>query len=601
MKWVKTTVVAMILAAAMLLAACGTTGTGTATIASSTPTPVVSPGATATASAQPQRGGEIFIAMPAVIESFDPLLAVDEDLINLLSLVYDSPVRLDASGKPQPGLAESWEVDETGTVYTFHLRQNLVFQDGSTPFQVDDVIYSLNRVLALTGKQVAVNDLTVSPEPVPSTVPESGGDGTETTSPEEQPAQASASQSQETASQSPEESASPGASETVELPQSNRYAAYNDLVASVDKVDQYTLRITMTKPGMEALYFMCFPVVSATLYEASDVPVGTGVYKVEGYEPNSQMIMGINEAWWGGSPYIERIVAKAVTGSSAKIDDLETSLLDLITTNVLYAGNYKTAGKTQVVDYMTNYYDCLLPNLGSYKLGDLNVRQAITYAIDRKEIISTVLLNHAVPANMPIASDFYAYDSKYKQDDNMGTAREYLRAAGYRTDEDETGNVLELKLIVPKDRELSYRMEAAKAIKKQLEKIGITVTVEEQDEVTYYGNLQNGNYELAYCSYYLSENPDLSFLFNPGGSGNYNAVNSQEITDAIAACSNAFTEDGIKEAYGNLQKLLIERLPQIGLYYRMNSIICEETIKGITDPRQNMVFGNIEKWYLQGN
>ena len=58
-----------------------------------------------------------------------------------------------------------------------------------------------------------------------------------------------------------------------------------------------------------------------------------------------------------------------------------------------------------------------------------------------------------------------------------------------------------------------------------------------------------------------------------GGTGNYNGVSNQELTDAIAAAGNAFTEESVQAAYSELQKVLMERVPQIGLYYRMNSII----------------------------
>ena len=65
--------------------------------------------------------------------------------------------------------------------------------------------------------------------------------------------------------------------------------------------------------------------------------VGTGAYKVDGYEPDSRMTLSINDGWWGKRPYIEKIVANAVSGSDQKIEKVESSILDFITTDVLYA------------------------------------------------------------------------------------------------------------------------------------------------------------------------------------------------------------------------------------------------------------------------
>ncbi|MEA5002770.1 MAG: ABC transporter substrate-binding protein [Christensenella sp.] len=580
MNWGKRILAAGVAAATVLLCAC-------TNLSSTTPSASSSTGATASATDTKapvaQEGGELFIAMPQGVTDLDPLAATDEDLINLLTLIYDTPVRLGVGSEPQPGLAESWEVDETGTVYTFHFRQNLMFADGVTPFNVDDVIYSLKRVLEAGGTTDPA-----APQPEGSTPPEGSAEPEPSASPEA------------SSSASPSAGTTEGGGE-VELPESNRYVQYNSLLSNYERLDDYTLKLTMTKPGREALYLMTFPVVSATLYESSGTPVGTGAYRVDGYEQDVRMTLVRNDGWWGEKPYIEKIAANAVSGADQKIEKVESSILDFITTDVLYAGQYKHAGKTQVVDYMTNYYDCLVPNLGSDILGDSNVRQAISYAIDRREIISTVLLNHAVPANMPIAPDFYAYDSKYKQDDDLATARDYLRASGYKTDEEAEGNALAITLIVPSERDASYRVEAAKAIKKQLARVGVDITIEELAPADFYARLTARDYQLAFVSYYLDENPELSFMFDSGGSGNYNGVSNQELTDAIAACSSAFGEEQVKAAYSELQRQLMERVPQIGLYFRMNSIICDQAITGITGARQNRVFEDVNKWFVDAN
>lgn len=543
-----------------LLAACGNNTGG-----SSAPADSATEGLGATAEKQP--GGDLFIAMPAGVSSLDPLQATDEDLVNLLTLIYEPAVRIDEAGKPQPCLAESWEADESGTVYTFKLRQNASFSDG-TPLKAGDVVYSANRVRELT------------PAPTP-TLPE-GTDGPEPAS-----------------SPAPTESPDAASTEPVQDAQGNRYAQYNSVVSNVEAVDESTVKVTMSKPGLEALYFMTFPVMNEG-QRAEGNTVGTGPYKMESFDPSNEMVLTINDAWWGVAPNIPKIVAKPMTGNTAKLDAVSTSVLDFATTDVLYAGKYKKASQTQVIDYMTNYYDCLVPNLGSNTLGITEVRQALSYAIDRREIISTVLLNHAVPANLPIAPNFYAYDSKYKQDDDLKVARELLHNAGYKTSmEDAEGSPLVFSLIVPDDRETPYRVEAAKAIAKQLKEVGITVNVEPLSQEDYVNRLQTRNFDLAFCSFYMDEDPDIAFLFDPGGSGNFGGVNSTEISNAISAARSAFREEDVQKSYSELQRQLTERVPQIGLYFRMNSAVCNDLLKDIKGMRQGQVFSHINEWYYQ--
>ena len=99
---------------------------------------------------EPQSGGELFIAYPADTVSFDPLLAKNEDLINMLSLIYETPLTVDASGKIQPGLVETWQVDEAKTEFTFTVRQGVTFHNGQA-MTAADLFETIMDILALDG------------------------------------------------------------------------------------------------------------------------------------------------------------------------------------------------------------------------------------------------------------------------------------------------------------------------------------------------------------------------------------------------------------------------------------------------------------------
>lgn len=496
----------------------------------------------------PQAGGDLFIAIPSEIPSFDPLTVTNEDLINFLTLIYETPFVFNDNGQLLNQLVESWDVSEDRITFTFHFRQDVFFSDG-TQMTADDVEASAKRVLGMRSN--------AEPEPTQSEAP--------------------AWQSN----------------------LANRYASYNHDILSVEAIDEFTLQLTMTDSSNAGLYFMTFPVMKAD-FDAKDLPIGTGPYKVESYTEGDQALLTINELWWQDPPYIERIVANAVSSPSEKLEMLETSILDFITTNAINSGNYNVVEKWQVIDYMTDYYDCLVPNLRSRTLADIRVRQAISAAIDRRELLSTVLLNHGVPSSLPIAPDFFAVDAMYRSgQSNEAQALELLGQAGYRTSEaeDAPGRTLQVQLIVPDSLGSTYKREAARAIVKQLAEVCIEVEIEELSEEEYLKALEAGDFDLAYCSYYLSEVPNLAFMFDTNGTGNYGHVDDRELEEAIDACGKALTEEEIIAAYATLQERLSATLPQIGLYFRMNSIICDEGIHGIADVRQNAIFTTISRWF----
>lgn len=73
----------------------------------------------------------------------NPLLAVSQADRDLASLVFSGLTRLNRFGEPVPDLAQSWQVSADGLVYIFHLRQDVVWHDG-TPFTAADVDFTMS-------------------------------------------------------------------------------------------------------------------------------------------------------------------------------------------------------------------------------------------------------------------------------------------------------------------------------------------------------------------------------------------------------------------------------------------------------------------------
>src|SRR4030042_326709 len=85
--------------------------------------------------------------LPLAPSGIDPHIHASVELGIPLSSVYDTLVFLDPeTGQFVPGLADRWEVTPDGLRYTFHLRQDVIFHDGS-PFNAEAVRANLNRVL----------------------------------------------------------------------------------------------------------------------------------------------------------------------------------------------------------------------------------------------------------------------------------------------------------------------------------------------------------------------------------------------------------------------------------------------------------------------
>jgi len=493
----------------------------------------------------PQSGGELTFAVPNKEgTSYNPLKVKNVELYNLFSLIYEQPIRIGSDGKAQPELVETWKVDDTGTVWTFALRKGVKWQDDHGDFTSADILYTINQIRSYT------------------------------------------------AADSP-------------------YAKYNSLISDCTAVDENTISLTMTEPGNAALYFMTFPVLCKAYCENgsldNDVPVGTGPYYVSDFNMPDGMTLQPNSVWWKQQPYIQKLNVVGSPDHDSEMSSFEQNLINVVTTSELTVDTYQKYNEVDYVDYQTQYYDCLLPNMtGLFQ--DVNLRLALAYALDKRDIISKALLGHAAAVDYPVPPDsFLSGGSANISEFNRQKAMEILEKSGWK-DRDNNGVVeqvngnqiteLNFELLIPTDSKDTYRGDVADNIVSQLKECGMNVTIKEESSEDYKKSLESGSFQLALCTFYLDVNPDVTPLVGTEGSCNYGKFSDTELDGLLKTCNTA-TEDGsMKEAYLKMEDRFLAVMPQIGLYFRTNALLYKADITVANGMRDRNLFSTIPSWYM---
>ena len=93
-----------------------------------------------------QKDGELVCPLPGAVSSLDPQTASGTAARLVIGSLFEGLCRLDENGVAVPGVAERWECDSTQTEYTFHLRKNASWSDG-TPVTADDFRFAIERCL----------------------------------------------------------------------------------------------------------------------------------------------------------------------------------------------------------------------------------------------------------------------------------------------------------------------------------------------------------------------------------------------------------------------------------------------------------------------
>ncbi len=344
-----------------------------------------------------------------VADEFLVMRNVCEGLTN-----YD-PTTLD----PIPALAESWEISEDGTVYTFTLREGVTFFDGST-LDAADVKYSFDR-LADANFGTSYTARLVLGEVV-------GWDAA-------RPAQ-------------------PTVGEGTPTPEPIEPVAG---ISGVEVVDDMTVSVTLRAPLTAFLTRLTLPggvIIAEGSAEGSDFtsgPICTGPYMVQEWTQQDRLVLAANESYWGGAPDVKTAVLRVIPEASSQVIEFEAGSLDISAAPEADLPRIRDDATLNdqlvTIPTLSNYN--LRINLNDEKMGDVRIRRALAIAIDRQTIINTVLQGQGVPADGLYPPGLAIYDADFNPfERDLDEVRSLLADAGYpdgieltvRTDQNETEN-----------------------------------------------------------------------------------------------------------------------------------------------------------------
>ena len=305
-------------------------------------------------------------------QSVDPLINNNVADLMRITTIYEKLVDLDNGYQPIPVLAESWESNAEGSVWTFHLRQGVKFHDGRD-FTAKDVVWTFQRVLDPTLELGAAATLSML-----------------------DPAQIEAVDDHTVrfTTKVP----------TVELPV---------LISS-----KYTAIVPdgMDREGMQAN------------------PVGTGPYMVESFTPGPNFVAQRNPDYWkAGLPKASCIELSGITESVARVAALQSGQADLLiflepaATATLRADPSVTLLNSPGGSVMT-----LSMWVDTPPFDKVEVRQAMKLVVDREKMVEAALLGNGVPGNdtpvPPSSPDAFRSDIPAR---DVEEAKRLLAEAGY--------------------------------------------------------------------------------------------------------------------------------------------------------------------------
>lgn len=376
-------------------------------------------------------------------------------------------------------------------------------------------------------------------------------------------------------------------------------------IQAAEKFDDTTFKITYKQSFSGLLQTLFFPVIPAHIYgtgsQTEPKPVGSGPYMFDKVVGTDSIYLTANPNYFKGQPSIETIQIKLIPNEVNGLYSFKQGLIDIIYTTEAEWGKYTNSASNKAYEMIAPIYEFMGLNFNRALFQNKNVREALTYALDRDELVRLYYLEHATIADTPVSPSSYLYHQnlevkKYDKE----KARYLLAEEGYRLNQ-ETGylikNGVPLTFTLMVNSENLDRVKVAKEMQKMYGEIGINLKIEEVDKETYLTRLQANQFDAFLGAWQLSYALDLSFAFRSPGSQNYGNFSDAQMNVLL---QNAFVapSNTVNNAYEALQEYFVETIPCISLYFKHGVLITKAKVGGTVRPTPTNIFANVEEWRL---
>jgi len=455
----------------------------------------------------------LVVGLVAEPTSMDPGQLTDINSMRVLSSVYDTLVRFkEGSFTQEPGLATAWKMSPDGLTYTFTLRKNVKFHDG-TPFDADAVKFTYDRLLDPKHPQAETG-----PFPFAS--------------------------------------------------------FYYGAIKEVTVVDPGTVRFTLKQPFSPLLNNLTLNtgrIVSPAAVkkygkEFASHPVGTGPFKFVSWDKNVRIVLEANAGYWAGPPKLERIVFRPLVEEQTRVTELLSGGVDFIVD--VPPDNVAQVRK----DAKLVYYEQPGPHIWWVTLNtekkpfnDVRVRRAVNYAVNRDAIAGDLLKKTATAAIGPVPPSitwaFTDQVTKYPYD--PARAKKLLAEAGYP-------NGFPAVFWIPESGSgMQSPKTMAQAIQADLAAVGVQASIQTFEWGAYlnkYGKGFGQEADMGAMSFMLDPGdpaPMLSLVIDGKGGFRGGAYANPEVDKLLAEASRVVDLKKRGELYRQVQKLVVDDAPWI--------------------------------------
>ena len=475
-------------------------------------------------------------------KSYDPQLANDSTAEIVDSLIGETLIREGEDGQGVPGVAEKWEVSKDGLVWTFHLRKNAKWSNGD-PITANDFRDGWLRALN------------------PNTAAEY-------------------------------------ASKLFPIKNAEAYnkGEVKEDAVGIQAVDNYTLKVTLGAPlpyfDSAVRLYTYLPVNTKFLKEVGDKymtspkdSISSGAYVIKSWTKDSEIVFEKNPNYWNKDNIPLETVKIKFVADEAALNAFKNNEIDITNITTEQAKEYANDKRLRVAKDGSVWY--MTYNMKNKVLANKKIRQALSLAIDRKNLVSNVLNGSGIVASGVVSEgtkgenddfrkevgDLYA---QYKNVNVKALFDEGLKEEGLTPDK--------LNLTLTVDEKGSGKKEGEFYQSQWKEKLGLDVNVE---TITYKERLSRakaGDFQIVRYAWgpdYADPMTYLEIFQTSAGQINVAKFSDPEYDKLVEFAKKEQNNKARMDAMKKAEKILMDDFRYTGLYYEVATYLQNPHLKGV--------------------
>ncbi len=473
--------------------------------------------------------------------TLDPALTQDSTSASYIVEIFSGLVTLNQDLEVVPDIADSWELSDDDTTYTFHLRDDAKFHDGK-PVTAQDFKYSIERACApATGSVVADAYL---------------GDIVGTRA---------------------------------------RLRGEADEVSGVLVVDDHTLEITIDSPKAYFLSKLTYPTafvvdqenVEGPAQPWTDMPNGTGPFRLAEYQSDFRIVLERNEAYYGTpKPALEQVNFMLAVGSPMTM--YETGELDAVS---VYPADIERVSdpsnplskELSTTPVLSLFYIGF--NVQKPPFDDQKVRQAFNYAIDKDKYVEVVLKKMQAQAKGILPPGMPGYNENLKgYPYDPEKARQLITESQYG----DASKLPQITLNISGGGGVADKQVKA-IVDMYKQNLGVDIAIQQTDWATYLWDLRAHRYQMfGLTAGWIADYPDpqdfLDILFHSESRNNDTRYSNPEVDSLLEEAQGEQDFEKRMELYQQAEQIIMDDAPIVPLTHDADYWLTKPYVEGMIYP-----------------